>query len=344
MDKWPAIVIIILIAVILVDGLRRMHRARKDSVKLSKNARKADEINYGEEYTSDLPSGGARVAKHRDEDDARSLNQNVKARYEASHRTHLERTFHATQDEKVPVLMDTVDEVSSLRSEPSLGTFSEMDDSIEMDVTTPDSSQIKQAINESGQGADSESAETVSVLDDDFTTETSDDILGLSQKTTTPINSETKHESSQQEPDDVLIINVMAKSGYVFNGQTLSESFQRAGLNLGQMSIYHRHLENNPRNALAFSVANMMVPGIFASDDITSYETAGISFFLSLPCSGQAISNYDNMVATAKQMAEELEGEIKDENRSIMTRQTIEHERQRVIEYERKKRLQQVEA
>ena len=61
--------------------------------------------------------------------------------------------------------------------------------------------------------------------------------------------------------------------------------------------------------------------------------------FLSLPLAGDSIAAFNLMASAATAMATQLGGELKDENRSVMTRQTIEHARQRVVEYERKRRL-----
>ena len=40
--------------------------------------------------------------------------------------------------------------------------------------------------------------------------------------------------------------------------------------------------------------------------------------------------------AAARKLAHELNGELKDDQRSVLTAQTIEHYRQRIVEYERK--------
>lgn len=45
------------------------------------------------------------------------------------------------------------------------------------------------------------------------------------------------------------------------------------------------------------------------------------------------------MIGSVTAIATKLDGELKDENRSVMTRQTIEHGRQRVMEYERQQKL-----
>lgn len=148
-----------------------------------------------------------------------------------------------------------------------------------------------------------------------------------------------EEEAARNMPDEVLIINVMARRDQKFTGEALLQSLLEQGLRLGDMDIFHRHESPDGEGKIIFSAANMVVPGTFDLDTMEQFDTPGISMFLSLPISGNSLDAYNLMAKTAQNLAAQLGGELKDENRSVMTRQTIEHERQRVIEYERKRRL-----
>jgi cell division protein ZipA len=151
------------------------------------------------------------------------------------------------------------------------------------------------------------------------------------------------------DPEEVLIINVMAPNGVRFAGEDLLEVLVAQGMKLGAMDIFHRHLNDDGDGPILFSLANMVVPGTFNLAAMKDFETPGVSIFLSLPLAaidenggvpeGLSIQAYDNMASTAKALAAALGGDLKDENRSVMTLQTIEHGRQRVVEFERKQRL-----
>ena len=65
-------------------------------------------------------------------------------------------------------------------------------------------------------------------------------------------------------------------------------------------------------------------------------QTPGVSFFLSLPGPKDYMKAFDYMLETAQCFATNLEGELSDERRSVLTKQTIEHFRTRVREFERK--------
>lgn len=146
-------------------------------------------------------------------------------------------------------------------------------------------------------------------------------------------------EAEVKRAEEILIINVMARSGGVFSGEHLLEVMTNVGLKFGDMGIFHRHLDNDGDADSVFSVANIVEPGTFDLSTIKSVESPGLCMFLSLPCAGVATEAYEDLVQTARALSSSLGGELKDENRSALTNQTIEHGRQRVIEFERKNKL-----
>ncbi len=150
---------------------------------------------------------------------------------------------------------------------------------------------------------------------------------------------EEKSDIVYEEPDEVLIMNLMAKSGQRIAGSDLLDALMQEGLKFGDMDIFHRHKDNDGDGAIIYSIANMVVPGTFNLAEMNEFETPGVSMFLSLPVAGESLAAYNDLAVTAKNLASSLGCELKDENRSVMTNQTIEHGRQRVIEYERKRKL-----
>ncbi|MFL0799271.1 MAG: cell division protein ZipA [Agarilytica sp.] len=150
---------------------------------------------------------------------------------------------------------------------------------------------------------------------------------------------EEKPDIVYEEPDEVLIMNLMAKSGQRIAGSDLLAALMQEGLKFGDMDIFHRHKDNDGDGPIIYSIANMVVPGTFNLAEMNEFETPGVSMFLSLPVAGESLAAYNDLAVTAKNLASTLGCELKDENRSVMTNQTIEHGRQRVIEYERKRKL-----
>jgi|GEM_PF-31916 len=143
----------------------------------------------------------------------------------------------------------------------------------------------------------------------------------------------------EDEPQEVVIVNVMAKNGTFFEGQQLLQAFVDNSLKFGDRDIFHRHVSANGDGAVLFSIANMVVPGTFDLVSIDSFVTPGVSMFMTLPVDEESLIAFNIMIDTAKNLASTLEGELKDENRSVMTAQTIEHAKEKVLEYERKRQL-----
>ncbi len=324
MRDWLTIIIILLIVGILLDGFRRMRQARRENLKLSKNADKAD-VEEIAVSNSEFPSGGARVAAYRDPDHASNVNENLKQGYLAKKTTvgapsRIPEQVALNLDEHVPMLMDSVGEAAE-------------EDPIEEEVV-------------------SQKEPSLGSLDDIDVVDAPDSPAPPEEPVEAPPASKKKEKvepSTAYQPEEVLIINVMAHSGSRFQGEALLAELMEQQMKLGAMDIFHRHLDDNGDGPVLFSMANMVVPGTFSLAKMKEFETPGVSLFLSLPLEitdengeypdGLSIRAYDTMASTARALADKLEGELKDENRSVMTQQTIEHGRQRVVEYERKQRL-----
>lgn len=142
-------------------------------------------------------------------------------------------------------------------------------------------------------------------------------------------------EQPVQEPEEVLIINVMAHKGEMFNGADLLDIVLKCGMRYGSMDIFHRYSDMKGEGALLFSMANMVKPGTFDLDAMDEFETPGVSLFMTLPINADSMQSFDLMADTARAIADALNGELKDEQRSVMTRQTLEHCRQRIRDFER---------
>ena len=83
-----------------------------------------------------------------------------------------------------------------------------------------------------------------------------------------------------------------------------------------------------------FSMANMVKPGTFDVSQMEEFTTPGVSFFLQLPNSLGNMKCFEQMLNAANAIKQTLNGDLKDENRSVITRQTIEHCRQRIQDFE----------
>jgi len=342
MREWLTVIIVLLILGILLDGMRRMRNHRRDHLKMKHRVVARADTDSGDVdvNASEFPSGGARVAAYRDPDHALNVNKTVKENHSASRWTRgapnrIPEQVSLNLDTPVPMLMDSVEEHThntpvAHEREPVIGDLTDLDD----DDLQP------------GLGdAQYDYAEPEEEPFVDEEPETLEEREAFKE----PPRAEPPQKKREPErappadapkaPDEVLIINVMARRGEMFAGPDLLEALVSNGMRYGDMDIFHRHESDDGRGKILFSAANMVVPGTFDLSSMDEFATPGISMFLSLPIASDSLSAYNLLANTAQGIAEALGGELKDENRSVMTRQTIEHGRERVIEYERKRRL-----
>ena len=142
------------------------------------------------------------------------------------------------------------------------------------------------------------------------------------------------NELAENEPSEVLAINVLARQGRRFAGDELLQVLLSSGLRFGEMSIFHRHA-NGKNGPVLFSVANALNPGTFDLNEISEFTTPGVCFFMTLPnVASNNMLVYEQMLATARHVQQSLDAELKDDNRSVMTAQTMEHYRQRIRDFE----------
>lgn len=356
MREWLTVIIALLILGILLDGVRRMRAHRRDSLRMSRKM----VVDHGpvveeRQASSEFPSGGARVAARRDPDDIEHINQHLKDNYAASRMTRgapnrIPEQVSLNLDSLVPMLMDSVDDnerhkddVTEADAEPTLGDFTHLDDGVcdanqnpsaEAEVAeskhSPEGSQSQSSVKTEMEAKADKVKHQPAASDVDPSPEEDNGSPDSDQATASQLH---------RVPDEVLIINVMARRGYQFNGAQLLDALVSQNLKFGDMDIFHRHEEVDGHGKILYSVANIVVPGTFELGAMEDFQTPGISMFLSLPVAGDSITAFNLMADSAQAIAKQLDGELKDEHRSVMTRQTIEHSRQRVVEYERKRRL-----
>lgn len=153
------------------------------------------------------------------------------------------------------------------------------------------------------------------------------------------LNPATAKPAAPSQPEEVIVMHVVAAKDAMFDGEVLVQQLLAANMRHGAMKIFHRFERPEQHQGVLFSMANMVKPGYFELDHMNAFETPGVTFFLTLPCPGGALYAYDLMVDTARKLSKALGGEMRDETQSMITSQTVEHYRQRVMEFERKQRM-----
>jgi len=133
----------------------------------------------------------------------------------------------------------------------------------------------------------------------------------------------------------IVTLFVIAREGSFFHGPDLVVAAEKAGLEYGDMGIYHRLVDGKRELGPIFSVANMLKPGNFDLGRLDALRTPGVSFFMTLPAPLPALDAWDAMLPTAQRLAELLDGQVLDEERNALGRQRIAHIRDELRGWDR---------
>ena len=154
-----------------------------------------------------------------------------------------------------------------------------------------------------------------------------------------PLLTETQERSQFSDASELLIMHVKSKNPEGFAGSTLLHIALACGMQVGEMQVFHRFNQMSSGAKIQFSMMSSVNPGTFDIDNIDDLYVPGVSFIMALPAPGISQECFTMMLETAKVIVKNLNGELRDENRSVMTPQTIEHYRQRIQEFERRRQI-----
>jgi cell division protein ZipA len=140
---------------------------------------------------------------------------------------------------------------------------------------------------------------------------------------------------AQLPVERIVTLFVVAREGSHFGGPDLVVAAEKAGLEFGDMGIYHRLVDGKRELGPIFSVANMLKPGNFDLARLDALHTPGVSFFMTLPAPMPALDAWDAMLPTAQRLAELLDGQVLDEERNALGRQRIAHIRDQLRGWDR---------
>jgi cell division protein ZipA len=340
---WMVLIGAGLILAVLVDAARRVWRERRAEVRLNAKITRADLDDREDEpfnLLAELPNGGARIVARDDLqprdsapeadsfDDADPLSFSATETSEERELSPIQASASDRSDANLADPDDSIEPDQPLVEHPAAETHIETAaaereaPSPDVDTTTPKASK---------RGRLGRRGKTTSPPDEDAP-ETLDWLEAL--------DTEAQPAAEARLPRDiephVFVLNVVARAPEGFAGSDILQILLACDLRFGDMDFFHRHESASGRGPIQFSVANMMNPGVFDIDAMDQLRTRGLMFFVTLPGPENMLQAFDYMYETAKTVARNLDGDVLDDNRSAITRQTLEHMRQQIRELERR--------
>lgn len=153
---------------------------------------------------------------------------------------------------------------------------------------------------------------------------------------------ETIHSKSQADANEfdepvpvsgeqqILVLHAKSRADSGFNGSDLLQILLACDMRYGDRDILHRHEQSGGEGQLQFSVANMVEPGVFNLEDIGSFRTPGVTFFMTLPGADELENAFDCMLETANCLAKNLDADLFDDAHNPLTPEMTSSYRRRV--------------
>lgn len=132
-----------------------------------------------------------------------------------------------------------------------------------------------------------------------------------------PDSDDTKPKSSS----GFILLYIVSAEKREFQGHRLSQVLENLGFICGDDKMYHRHLDLNAASPVLFTVANIEQPGTFDIYQMATFSTIGLTLFMPIPSVGSDLANLRTMLATAKNLAKDLNGFILTDQQEIFDEQ-----------------------
>ena len=138
-------------------------------------------------------------------------------------------------------------------------------------------------------------------------------------------------------PRKIIQLNIQSRDK-PFSAADIQRATKEVEMVFGDMDIYHRELDDGSGQVL-FSMASLVEPGTFPKGKDDKFATPGLSLFTQLPGVRDGLAIYSDMLFTAERLAASLDAVLQDETHSVLTKQSIEHTREGILEHRRQIQL-----
>lgn len=130
----------------------------------------------------------------------------------------------------------------------------------------------------------------------------------------------------------IVSIRLMARERGRIEGSTLRAGLEREGIQFGRYAIFHRQFEDA---GTLYSVASLVEPGTFDLATMDAISVPGVTFFAVFPGPLPAPQCFDDLMATARRLADRLGGVLYDDAGMRLTGQRVLGLREELVHFER---------
>ena len=119
------------------------------------------------------------------------------------------------------------------------------------------------------------------------------------------------------------LIMFIAAEHAEFAGTEVLSALDNAGLQFGEMNVYHRMILTETGEQSLFYVANGIKPWTLVPDEVAETSTPGLSLILNLPSPINNREAIHDFVKTAERLNHQLDGVIKNQNQEVISEEEL---------------------
>lgn len=167
----------------------------------------------------------------------------------------------------------------------------------------------------------------------------------LEEETGNTNNNPAKESGTIEEPeqskdktsveDDLIFLRIVATGEHEFKGLRILIATKKVEMKFGNMNIFHYYAHGDAHSEKPlFSLANMYEPGEFNLQEMDSFATKGLVVYMSLPTIMEANTSIDLLLEKSQEIAEQLEGELRDGRNQVLSKEKIQSIRDKAQRFE----------
>src|SRR5690554_2361290 len=206
--------------------------------------------------------------------------------------------------------------------------------------TTQDDQETKQESSETDPEASQNTSTHVDVSDDSNVSTSEEESKAAPRLA--PLlyaSAEAEKLSERAEAQMALVIHCISRDELGFTGEDMVNLFNQCDVRFGEREIFHRFEQAEGKGSIQFSIVHSFEPRHFSPETILDQHFRGLSLFMKLPGAKNPSAAYEAMVAIAQLLAKHFNADLFDGERSALTQQTIEHERQQIVDFEYRQKV-----
>jgi len=149
----------------------------------------------------------------------------------------------------------------------------------------------------------------------------------------------TDEPSVSLDEEMVIVFFIVSRGKQIFNGADINKICVSNGFEFNEKNIYEKFSDTNFKDSRPIaSIVNSFEPGTFDAD-FENFNTKAITLLLFLPGPDTEMKAFEDIVLRGKNIAQNLNGELCDETRSVLTQQTISHLEEKIEEFQFKNKM-----